>query len=640
MRWTEPLISAEALGCIERNLRTAAPSPPLRDAAVASSFEKRLNDAAFLHLVADLVQQGWRVAVDCGRVGIEPPSASAGEGEDAGAVKARIRASLEAMRSEVLSDSKTQEFIRRAEARRVVGGRRASILELIQDGATLARQLLELSAKPSGERRDALATCIRPYVQVASPDELCRFTGLTTSDVWRYFRLTWALPNRGTPGRTLQFMIRNGAAENHPVMGIGALASPVAQLKRREAWIGWTLDAVLARVASEPDWWPRQLQALRVTIARALSDLRTDDLLPADTEPDLAALVERAELAADERRRALREDRLVGRSGRSKLPRKPDGSVDWRLASEDALFVKKRAHLAAKLLFAERLLRHAPMDPVRARERIARDTDFARAVSIALHEVRKAGLASRVLDLSICGAVPPFGGLLVGKLVALAAASAELRAAYRDRYSRQVSEIASQMAGREVIRAADYCAVTTTSLYGIASSQYNRLAVGVNCDAQERHIRWEDLGRSVGFGTVHLSSATLRCLAQATVAARGYRHVNNRFGEGHSAALRRAREGLEVLQVPPDLVLNHEAVRRVYGMTVSEDAMTALLLGEPVDAAPPRFEHIADAWRGRWLCQRVASDDVLSRVRAEGVATVRERLRDPRQLELRLESGD
>ena len=98
-----------------------------------------------------------------------------------------------------------------------------------------------------------------------------------------------------------------------------------------------------------------------------------------------------------------------------------------------------------------------------------------KAVEVVLSEFRKAGLASQVMDLSICGAVPPYGGLLVGKLVALVMASRELNDAVELRYGGRVSIISSQMAGRPITRDATLKALTTTSLYGIGTSQYNRL---------------------------------------------------------------------------------------------------------------------------------------------------------------------
>jgi hypothetical protein len=285
--------------------------------------------------------------------------------------------------------------------------------------------------------------------------------------------------------------------------------------------------------------------------------------------------------------------------------------------------------VSAELLFAGRVLARAPATGRDALARLEGDPAFARAVSIGVRECRKAGLASRVLDLSICGAVPPYGALLGGKLVALSVAAGELRAAYQRRYAGQVSEISSQMAGRAVCRPADYCAVTTTSLYGAASSQYNRLCVDVSEHGSARAVSWRDLGMSVGYGTVHLSKRTLALLTEATRARYGGQNVTYRFGEGNSASMRQAREGLELLMPAPNDVLRHEYYRRVYGLALSEGALEALRLNEEHALDSPSFGAIAAAWTSRWLVHRVQSEDVLARVESEGPASVQDRVAGP-----------
>jgi hypothetical protein len=58
-------------------------------------------------------------------------------------------------------------------------------------------------------------------------------------DVWRYFRHTWSNQHTSVPGRTMLFLIRDRAGKDHPIMGIGALSSPIMSHrdhKRRSAW--------------------------------------------------------------------------------------------------------------------------------------------------------------------------------------------------------------------------------------------------------------------------------------------------------------------------------------------------------------------------------------------------------------------
>src|SRR6185312_7482850 len=153
--------------------------------------------------------------------------------------------------------------------------------------------------------------------------------------------------------------------------------------------------------------------------------------------------------------------------------------VDWWRASEDLLFVRKRAESLAQLLYAKRTFNTACVarDPAAGLENLFASTTGQRALDIAFAEFRKSGLSSQVADVSICGAVHPYNQLLGGKLVALLLTSSEVRAAYARRYGGQVSIIASQMAGRAISKPAHLRILTTTSLYGVGSSQYNRLVL-------------------------------------------------------------------------------------------------------------------------------------------------------------------
>ena len=133
------------------------------------------------------------------------------------------------------------------------------------------------------------------------------------------------------------------------------------------------------------------------------------------------------------------------------LPKLPSGDVDWERASERDLFKRKRAETLADLLFAERVLEELPKSGKKV-PLCLQKKDAQRAITIAAREIRKVGLSSKLLDVNVCGAAPPYRDLLVGKLVALAMASDEVATEYRRRYFGQVSEIASQVAGAPVSR--------------------------------------------------------------------------------------------------------------------------------------------------------------------------------------------
>jgi hypothetical protein len=103
---------------------------------------------------------------------------------------------------------------------------------------------------------------------------------------------------------------------------------------------------------------------------------------------------------------------------------------------------------------------------------------------------KKTELINQTMDIYTLGAMPPYNRLLGGKLIALAAASNQVRDDYRRFYSGRVTE----MEGR--IIPAHLVALTTTSAFG-RSSIYNRLKF--------RNIPIaESLGYTNGYGNFHL----------------------------------------------------------------------------------------------------------------------------------------
>ena len=124
-----------------------------------------------------------------------------------------------------------------------------------------------------------------------------------------------------------------------------------------------------------------------------------------------------------------------------------------------------------------------------------------------------------------------------------------MRQRYEAHYGGRISIISSQMAGRPIRRSARYKILTTTSLYGTGSSQYNRLKLraGDYPDLLPYDISWrlfddDETARTSGYGTVHLGTATVEALRELSAVTHGARRVNNRFGEGSSPRLRQIRE--------------------------------------------------------------------------------------------------
>jgi hypothetical protein len=587
-------------------------------------------------LLADLMDQGWEITADNDNIQLQPPGLRL-VGESTEQAKQRLRRALQTGRDRQLGDSGVRRFLGRMH--RVVprAQGRSSIADVIDDGAELAKLLRPLAGLPPEEAAARLKGVIDPVVEICDEEAKCSVTGLRLIDIWRYFRHTWSLEYRSTPGRQLGLLIRNAARPKRPVIGIAMLASPVVRMRVRDDWIGWNPEPFVARLR-QGVWDPEvALRALVARLEKSIAEIRSDDLVSPDelafpSERTILRLEQRCAGAAITRLRELEEvysqaeeANVAVRSQRDPAKNSLEG-IDWRQASEEVLFVRKRAGTLGRLLDAKRTFQvidwtktgQALLDALIAHP------NGLRTLNVALQEVRKAGLSSQIADVSVCGAVAPYNTLLGGKLVALLMTAKEARDAYRTRYADQVSIISSQMAGRAIYRPAELKILTTTSLYGNGSSQYNRLRLmTVDYPELDFDIQWKELAKTAGYGTVHLGTTTVRVLRE--VSERNYRarRVNHRFGEGASPRLRQIREAVETLGIDSNTVLHHATPRIFYGCELHPGAIDELLGFYPVtESESPPTSVIASLWRKRWLAGRIKNAEILDRVAQSNAQTM------------------
>jgi hypothetical protein len=338
-----------------------------------------------------------------------------------------------------------------------------------------------------------------------------------------------------------------------------------------------------------------------------------------ELERPTPAIIERllsiAATSEHERREMLRESEASGVH-----PARTESAQEWRKDSEQPLYRRKRAQALADLLFARLEFAKAQLvaSPLPALTTLLNSDSGRKALRTALYANKKTKIGSNMMDLIVCGAIPPYGELLGGKLVAMLMASPQVVRDYGSRYQGQPSEITSRLAGRPVVRNADLVFLGTTSLYHVGSSQYERIKI----PAPGGHVMsYDRLGHTEGYGSTALSGETAALLRTLVVRFEGMRRVTNRFGEGVSLRMRQIRDGLDAVGMPPDVILKHSCPRIIYGVELASNAI-AYLRGEVAvphfyfDPAQPEkgTVEIADFWLKRWLHPRSKRAETLSRL--------------------------
>jgi hypothetical protein len=549
-----------------------------------------------------MVQLGWEHRCDGHWIEVRPAHANGGPPKEA------IRRQLEFGRADQLREPATKRFI--------VGMERPArssgclpVTELVADGRRLAAQLGPIAELPRIERATALAQTCQPYLQLVDPTARDTHTGLRLMDVWRYFRHTWLTRYRSAPGRNVFYLVRDAAQPNHPVMAITALGNAVMQLTTRDDILGWTAkglrDLIHKGVATDAE----VLTALRVRLLEDLGQIYVDDL---PVGPDLAAPVTDDTLdrlqRIEEQATGLRAEALRAGDEDAAAARRIDdvNEADLESRARSPLFRAKRARAMRDLLMARREL---------ARATSAADTLATPggewAVSVALRQLKKRFSATSMMEITVCGAVPPYNHLLAGKLACLLMTSPRVAADYASRYGATSSIIASQMAGRVVAKPPALVFLGTTSLFTQRSSQYNRVSLPAGSVTGQKHgVNYQELGISLGFGSPNLSVETETALKTLADATRQYRNVNFVFGEGQSPKLRQLREGLAALGLTHTDLLNHGAPRIVYGVKLARNTERFLLGIDPEPAycipnAADADQEIVSFWASRWLASRL-----------------------------------
>lgn len=566
---------------------------------------------AVLLLLRDLLTTTWAANFEYGQLVLNTFSASDVGGnndEMIQSAKAKLQRCMESSRLRIIEDNR--DFIQRVETGSWAK-QTAPISSLITDGKELASLL---HAVIDGNRQ--LDEVIDPEIQLVD-DSRDETTGLRLLDIWRYFRYTWSSPAENTPGRSMQYLIRNKALPGRPIMGISSLDNCALSLGPRDVYLGWSVDGFVDKLRKMGYKPIKVLKQINAYIDDGIASINckglrlTEKLQRVPTVSYIAELRSGAQFEKDKRRDSLADRRLKANSDESK----------------DLLFQKKRKEKLASFLDARRQLNEM-LERVGGEKNLTYEhfKEVAAALTIALQAQKEKHIGTSLLELNVCGAIRPYNELLVGKLVALSSMTPYVIDTYKERYKNKASEIASQMLGRDVVRTPDLVYVGTTSLYSVGSSQYNRLVVPGNKIDSTFDLRFEELpGRTQGFGTFHISRKTTEALEQV-LAKDGSHTVNHQFGEGASPKLRLLGEGVRSLLKSDGMnsvsaFTSHAMPRIIYAVPLIQN-LSEYLLG--IEKRPKYYgsralgddgtQKILDFWVDRWLKKRLEYAPAIDRV--------------------------
>jgi hypothetical protein len=588
------------------------------------------RDLLFLqNLLLDLLAQDWVILIDKAGVRMELETLD-GKNKNLNDEKNKTRRRHLLARDSQLKNPSVVEFVKSMEKRRLTINGWHSIFSLMRDGNELKEILEEINQLATEENKiHELGNAIQPYIQFVETEKRCEHTGLLLSDIWRYFRHTWISEYKSLPGRTLSILIRDAAAPNHPVIGIAALGSSVAQQTCRDNWIGWEGKSFLERLKNDPSakharWIVEMLDMLLKEVY--IKDFITEGIINRkDTKnPTLELVKNLRELAIKLR------NKHVDNPHSARFSNANGYEPNWEERAQTNLFKSKRAVLLADLLSIKFVLnKYKYSGDKKHLLECLNKSDFCEAIERLVRKVKSIHVGINMMDIIICGSIAPYNHLLGGKLVCMLLTSPEVVHYYNTKYAESVSVIASSMCGKSVIREPQLVFLGTTSLYGVGSSQYNRIKIPTRevGGAENDKVEYRELGSTEGYGSFHFSGTTIKLADTIPQKENGRTRVNSIFGEGANPLLRKLKDAMEFLKLESNPILNHRNRRVVYGISLAENSSDVLLgLSKkpkyliPLTKARTRSEMIAKYWIKRWLTNRISNVEVLEKVSNHSLA--------------------
>lgn len=201
---------------------------------------------------------------------------------------------------------------------------------------------------------------------------------------------------------------------------------------------------------------------------------------------------------------------------------------------------------------------------------------------------------NHIMDAYVLGAVPPYSFLLCGKLVAMLAASNEVRRAFKNKYRNKLSRIrGKRLDGRLAL-------ITTTSALG-RSSIYNRLKF------RDRSL-YHSVGFTRGYGEFHFSNGLYGVMSQY---AKRYCEPTDRaekWGTGFRNRRELVKKVLSKVGLSPEW-RNHGIQREIFVIPLAQNSRQ-FLKGENSRLTwfDQPYAELFSSFRERWLIPRSHHD--------------------------------
>ena len=622
--------------------------------------KENISFQACCSLLADLLAGGWHVGLGLEGFLISKPNYStAFTGNNLEETKEKMRRIQKINRDKHMKSVEIQRFIQRMEKPRKIGNEEKSILDLIDNGKELAEIFKDISQLDEKKKISLLKKIINPEIVICYPEDPlfkeeqnnCPYTGLRLGDIWKYFRLTWSNEYKSVPGKSFPILIRNAARPNKPIMGIAMLRSAALADEAREDAIGWTDEATIRKkIYSKEIEIDFFVKAMIDCLNEQIDNIRSDDfdflnskLIKEPNEDVIKKLKQTYEDEFNRRKSDLKNEKKKPPKISSFEPE------DWMKESEEAVFKKKRAIKLSKFLEIRKAFNEVKIqkDPARGYATLIHPSNKKgnELISAALREIKTKALAENIMDLGVCGAVAPYNELIGGKLIAALMGSTEVRTLFKSRYNGKKykfpSIIASSSKGKAVYRDANLMCLTTTSLYGVASSQYNKIKfLKKDYPELETDVIWSEAKKNKksqktkGQGVYHFSNETSKLLGILTLKKLKYVEVNHKFGEGTSPKLRKARVGIDCLldysksNIQLDTFFAHSMQRKNY-IFFHENNILKKIIDQKKNFSniiSSKAENITSAWLKRWLIKRINRDETLEKLANLGPKYIHDQL--------------